>query len=397
MMVNQPIESLAGAPEGEVELGQVERELSALWAAAPPGEAEAEPAVLRACALNLLVLGCTLDELERARPRTERTSLDHPARILLLASLPDAPGGIGARVSAFCHRLDTGGRHVCCEELTVLARGAAAGRLPEAVLPLLLPDMPVYLWILGGRQTSPGTSGQASSWVPGPGTTGERDASVVTRLMELADRVIWSARVPDVQLPAAPDRPRGVLGVDLDWLRILPWLELTAQLFDSPERRPLLERLEAAEVVVAGPQMNRPGPGWLWLGWLAARLGWQTLNEVDGHSPAGEGRCATRAERRLHSRGAMITARVLWEEAAEATAGELLTLRLYVQGCTAPLTLERQPAPDRAHLWVCDGAARCVYLGIQDEAALLGEALARSAHDPIYEASWRAAVQLWQR
>src|SRR5690349_6795362 len=43
-------------PDGEIELDRVERELASLWAAAAPDEPGAEAAVLRACALNLLVL-----------------------------------------------------------------------------------------------------------------------------------------------------------------------------------------------------------------------------------------------------------------------------------------------------------------------------------------------------
>jgi hypothetical protein len=145
----------------------VERELAALWAAAAPDHPEEEPAVLRACALNLLVLGMDADALERARPIAARTTLGHPSRILLLAtdgtgrrgnaaagsglSPAVAPSGIGARISTFCHRLGGGGRHVCCEEITVLARGAASARLPEAVLPFLVPDLRTCRSISGYR------------------------------------------------------------------------------------------------------------------------------------------------------------------------------------------------------------------------------------------------------
>src|SRR3989442_11672241 len=48
--------------------------------------------------------------------------------------------------------------------------------LPEAVLPLLLPDLPVFLWL---PDSSP------------------RDASTLERLTSLADQVLWSARRPD--------------------------------------------------------------------------------------------------------------------------------------------------------------------------------------------------------
>src|SRR5712691_13190118 len=90
------IEALEGAPAGEIELARVERELAALWAAAAPENRGEEPAVLRACALNLLVLGASPGDLERARPIATRTILAHPSRILLLA--PE-DGGQGSGVS----------------------------------------------------------------------------------------------------------------------------------------------------------------------------------------------------------------------------------------------------------------------------------------------------------
>src|SRR5437879_4910512 len=93
------IEALDGAQAGEIDLAGVERELAALWAAAAPANRGEEPAVLRACALNLLVLGANPGDLERARPIATRTILAHPSRVLLLA--PEARGeGSGVRGQA---------------------------------------------------------------------------------------------------------------------------------------------------------------------------------------------------------------------------------------------------------------------------------------------------------
>jgi hypothetical protein len=92
------IESLEGAPDGEIELGRVERELAALWALAAPEDPDAESTVLRACSLNLLVLGSSPADLERARPIAARTTLAHPSRILLLA--PDSGTGREAQTAS---------------------------------------------------------------------------------------------------------------------------------------------------------------------------------------------------------------------------------------------------------------------------------------------------------
>jgi glucose-6-phosphate dehydrogenase assembly protein OpcA len=377
------------APQtGEIELGRVERELATLWAAAAQEDPGAEPAVLRACSLNLLVLAGSSAELERARPIAARTTLAHPSRILLLA--PDASqsdrNGVGARISTFCHRLGGGGRHVCCEEITVLARGAAAARLREAALPLLVPDLPVHLWLPGSPQQEAGAGDRSATLAPDE--TGSRDdgaSSVVGRLMELADEVIWSARGPEDRLAPSPTRPRPPAGVDLDWLRIEPWRELTAQWFDPPSRRPLLEQLAAVEVVVADPPEGRPGAGWLWVGWLASRLGWEYRGEA--HSGA---------ERRFASPEGEVRVRAVAGGADGVPPGELLAVRLQPRGANAPLALNRQTTPDPSDLWIATEGGRCVRLGVRDAATLLGEALGSASKDRVYEAAWELAVRLWQ-
>jgi glucose-6-phosphate dehydrogenase assembly protein OpcA len=378
------VASLAGsghslaAPEDEIELERVERELAALWAAAAPDDPGAEAAVMRACALNLLVLGSSQVDLDRIRRIADQTTLAHPSRILLLA--PDGlddddpararePGGpdpsqpreISARISTFCHRPGDGRRHVCCEEITVMARGAAAARLPESIMPLLLPDLPVHLWLPNSAPHDPLT---------------------LKRLVALADQVIWSARRPEERLEAAGARLP--VGVDLDWLRLLPWRELTAQRFDGPERRERLDRIEAVEVQVTQPPSDRPGMGWLWIGWMGSRLGW----EVD--RPAGAS-----GEASLIGQSGSIAARVLAAEAERVPGGEICRLCLHVRGCSEPLVLERLLSEEPGFLSVHENSGRCVHLGTCDEAALLREALNGAGRDPIYEAAWEQAVCLF--
>src|SRR5438045_1919681 len=76
-------------PDEEIELDQVERELAALWAAAAPDDPGGESAVLRACALNLLVLAHRRADRDRIRTVADQTTLAHPSRILLLAPRVD--------------------------------------------------------------------------------------------------------------------------------------------------------------------------------------------------------------------------------------------------------------------------------------------------------------------
>lgn len=426
----EPIEAREDAPAEEIELGQVERALAALWAGAAPEDPGAEPAVLRACALNLVVLSRSPADLDRVRPIAAQTTVAHPSRILLLvpdetgepaspqAHSPSSPvlrasSGVGARIRAFCHRLGGGGRHVCCEEITLLARGSAAERLREAALPLLLPDLPVHLWIPAaeGQTTGDGTA-QEQRLRAERGTAGQH-ARHIDSVAELADEVIWSARRPGDELPASSNGSRPPAVVDLDWLRLRPWCELTAQLFDTPEHGPLLARLERVEVVIAGTAapgnretgpgsphddiaFERPGAGWLCVGWLASRLGWRLMDgATGGHRRADTVRPAAAKEIQLTAPAGPITVTVVPTDDKGVAAGDLTAVRLQARGREAPLVLERHPGSDPTDLWIMEESARCVHFGRRDEAVLLGEALEGAARDPVYEAAWEMAVRLW--
>src|SRR5581483_4858383 len=130
-------------------------------------------------------------------------------------------------------------------------------------------DLPVYLWFPGARRQAPDASrernkAQASdpgAWRLASGAS--PDARLAAGVWHLADAVIWSARGATDALPAAPLLTKRPAVVDLDWLRLEPWQELTAQWFDAPGRRGLLEQVEVAEITVGGPLEPRPGAGWL--------------------------------------------------------------------------------------------------------------------------------------
>ncbi len=154
--------------------------------------------------------------------------------------------------------------------------------------------------------------------------------------------------------------------------------------------------------------MDRPGAGWLWVGWLASRLGW---------TPGG----AASAEQECSLSGPLgpVAVRVNYESPGHADPsdkgqdrrpdlavapssasravpqGELLSVRLHLHGWTVPLTLDRCPSRDREDLCISAGGVRTIHLGNRDEAALLGEALAGAARDRTYETAWEMAIRLW--
>src|SRR5204863_3615020 len=71
----------------------------------------------------------------------------HPARVLSVVTDPnEAYMAVQAWVSIHCQLPPSGGRQVCAEQIYVAGGGEAVRQIPAAVIPLLLPELPVFLW-----------------------------------------------------------------------------------------------------------------------------------------------------------------------------------------------------------------------------------------------------------
>jgi glucose-6-phosphate dehydrogenase assembly protein OpcA len=177
----------------------------------------------------------------------------HPSRTIMLLPEPNEPAGLDAAISLACFALPGLERNVCSEVIELHLRGDRVRAPASIVLPLLLPDLPVFMrW--RGR--------------PPFGTPGfEGLVDVVDRL------VIDSGEWPDV--PAAYAELETLVErtaiSDLAWARTLPRRRRLAR--DWPD---VPERIEAPAA-----------EAWLLAGWLRARLGAQVEPVVVPGPPEG--------------------------------------------------------------------------------------------------------------
>lgn len=180
----------------------------------------------------------------------------HPSRTLLLFPEPDADDGLYARVLLECYEVPGSTRHLCNEVAELRLRGIRSEAPASIVLPLLLPDLPVFL-----------------RWRGRPDFGGP----VFEQLVDVVDRlVIDSSEWPDVpdayaQLIALFDR---VAVSDIAWRRTLPWRRALAQAWpELPDR-------------ITGP----PAETALVAGWLRSRAGIGVEVERADQLPVGEDR-----------------------------------------------------------------------------------------------------------
>lgn len=370
-----------------LDVQSVERELTRLWRESTgASEGEEECAVMRARVLNLMVYISLEEALEEVNGLLSEITSAHPSRVIVMLAERSGPDqDIEMFVSAHC--LSTaiaGGRNLCGEQLTLRARGRFTVELPSAAVPLLVPDLPVFLW-----------------WRDAPRLGDETFMS----LMHAADRVIIDSaafRKPyDEVLELVTllgSRRQGSAAIsDLNWARLTSWRMLLAGFYDVEEYRQELQSIRRVRIEYI-PRAYAPdviAPKALILaGWLASRLGWRVM---PGQSLSG-------AEEGSH--------RLTMENGGRPIELEFAPFGrcVQIQGSIARVELSAaEPAParfvvlrseDRRYLEtevVADGQARSsrtLICGDKNEAELLASELEIICHDRIYEEAVRAAAEM---
>jgi hypothetical protein len=273
----------------EVPFERIEGELAALWRrAADPRPGERPRAVTRACLWNLVVRVDRPGDpgrLRAAKEMVDQLSAQVPARVIVLGVAAPDGSELRAWVEANWRPAESGPL-VGSDEVTLLASGRAAERLPALVRSLLLCDVPsAMLWLDAPLDPS------------GPAWSLLRE---VDRLIFDSRKFLCERGLKDVaQLAAA--RPDLELA-DLSWLGISALRGLCASMFDPPRDPSVLEQVDRARVVagVGGTQSR----ALLTLGWLAARLGWR---EIEGLPDETGGQETTRRWRALRPSGGCVT------------------------------------------------------------------------------------------
>jgi glucose-6-phosphate dehydrogenase assembly protein OpcA len=262
--------------ERGVDASRVERELMAMWAemSAPEGE-ERSAGVVRACVLNLVVYVASKEERAEADELLEAVVERHPCRaIVIAAERESSEARLDAYASTRCQISARGTKRICGEQITIEAAGAAVETASTAVAPLLVPDVPVFLW-----------------WKDIP----HEEDGLFDRLASMADRVVIDSASFDHPhedlLRLAAVLSEGDLRLsDLNWGRLTSWRSLVASFWDVADYRDSLARVERVRIEYDPPDRSHDSvapKALLALGWMASCLGWGVAGE--GHALEGGG------------------------------------------------------------------------------------------------------------
>nr|BAL55132.1 hypothetical conserved protein [uncultured Acidobacteriota bacterium] len=368
----------------------IEQELQRLWrTAAEPVEGESQLPVLRACALNLVVYSADPGRISEIEAVIPQLIPEHPLRAIVMSV--DESGGesrVDAWISAHCVQPVPEGKQICCEQIRLDVRGEPISGLSRLVVPILVPDVPVFLW-----------------WCGAPPLGSER----LEDFLGIADRVIFDSTElenPSVDFPRLArlivSREANSAFSDVVWIRLTFWRHVVARLFDSPLTRPSLSRLKRV-VIGYAEERDAYAPSsqaLLMAGWLASRLMWQPLKKLTFSPMQPE---EARSELHLRSPGEHPTgARTVTIEFRalrfpSVPRGELVSLELDAEGTPATRFIVAQTGEPS---WV---ESRVEWAGMnpivqrigRPETSLaqdVGSALELFGHDRVYEQAVKMAA-----
>ncbi len=199
----------------------------------------------RTSVLTLCILGRDRGSVDRAKAAVLELGGRHPARVLHLVLDPESAGGppgLDAEIRLLGGEAE--GHELWFEDVGLVVRGPATEHLDSLIEPLTLADLPVVVWFV------------------------DEPPSSADPLLMAADVLVVDSRAfggldcfADVSALVGA-RPV----IDLSWIRLRPWRELLAGLFEGPDFRPFVHGVHRIEVI------GRTGPRHLLGGWIAERL-----------------------------------------------------------------------------------------------------------------------------
>jgi glucose-6-phosphate dehydrogenase assembly protein OpcA len=256
-----------------VDVAGLERQLAETWS---KNAREGQTGLTRVCVVNLIIFVPNLAERGELDELLEEVAAQTPGRIIVILVDCDSPSRLDAYVSTRCGVALKGRTQVCGEQVTIEAGGAACQTAASAVEPLLVPDIPAFLW-----------------WKDIP----HDEDKLFARLVEMSDRVVIDSAAfdhthADLRRVARLVESRAdVLRLsDLNWGRLTTWRNLIANFWDVPAYRAHLDTLDTT-IIDYVPSSLAPeeiaAQSLLVAGWLASCLGWETRTRAtratEGH------------------------------------------------------------------------------------------------------------------
>jgi glucose-6-phosphate dehydrogenase assembly protein OpcA len=342
--------------------------------------------VTRSSVLTLVAFAPTLERAAEVQGSIAALASQHPSRAIIAAITPAAASHApAATVDLRSYAQDHSNSMIGSEVVTLYVPATEVERVPDYVRPLLLSDMPVFVWLTAAPPNH---------------------LHLIEALADLGDHLVF-----DSVTFGQPARDLGVLAHiirrsrttvnykafhDFAWERLAPWREAVAQCFDPPNL-PLLSHITQMRLGYAQPSDHtaQPLPSYLFAGWLAARLHWQPVRFIQ--HLGGGAQCSVQMSG--HRDPATIEIAPYGHPLSQSLApGTLLFVDIVADDAGERVLFRSALAEDGTHstttITRLDGThapPRAMPITTPDETTLLAEQLTRLRFDRIYEDAVLAA------
>ncbi|MEL6159773.1 MAG: glucose-6-phosphate dehydrogenase assembly protein OpcA [Cyanobacteria bacterium J06623_5] len=187
----------------------------------------------------------------------EALAAQNPCRVITLCPTFGEDEGVSAQVSAYCPvQKSQSSNLVCCEYITLRGTKEALERVGDLVNSLVVSDLPKFVW-----------------WkaTPNPEQILFQKLALISSCLILDSSYYGDAESEIVKIQNLVNEHTTNVA-DLNWYRLAPWQELSAEAFDPPERRMDITEIDRVGIDY---EKGNPAQALMFLGWLASRLDWQ--------------------------------------------------------------------------------------------------------------------------
>lgn len=381
-----------------IDTGTIHDELNAMWSegakprlvSGPYGEQVDTPHqaggdVMRANTLNLVAVAPSLDIAEMILTTVSQLKDFLPSRTIIVITDPTLvrpkTWHVDLQINETQNKDDSTG--ILFETITFWTDQSSAGVLSSVVSPLLIAELPTFLWWPSGEF---------------------RNNAIFEDLALIADRLVFdSARLGNDAHAVADyrtliDEPTDPLVGDFTWLRLAPWRQLVAQFFDPPDTQQSLKSIDSVSIAYAQDRRDS-GSGFaaalLICGWLGSRLGWEVIEPLEPRKAGGwtAFMAATDETGRAHE----VNIRLM----PDSTPGAKFSLRsvelISNHDSQGKFLIQRTDQDDlitSSETSYSPYVSRMVYSRRHSTLEMLGEELQRFGPDRIFEEAIRLATKL---
>ena len=251
-------------PGESIHLESLEQQIAQLWHPDASGDRPLTSLATRATVLNLVSFVPDNETAQRTISSAERISQIHPSRVIIFSGIGDQDAvELKPDLYATCEADSELSAAPCIEQIRVPVDRPRYQQMATIARPLLVADLPTIVWWRGSL---------------------DPDDTAFLNLIRSADLTVFdSLRFGSIQHLTDLQRVRELLPpgstiTDLNWHRLQPWRELSAQFFDIRAMHWALQNIREIEIDAGSDEDKAlPGQVLMYISWLSHCLGWKSF------------------------------------------------------------------------------------------------------------------------